>query len=86
MLILDCKINLPKSRNQPRQRVALTLPDNVLHLCAARLHYLYNITKHWWHNVYDEMEKVCMPIICSLSKIVTQQKIKTQAAFLKNKD
>jgi len=48
MRILHYKISLPKSPNQPRQRTVLTLPDNnVLRLCAVRLHDIYGVTKHW---------------------------------------
>jgi len=38
MLKLPCKINLPQIPKQPRQLTVLTMPDDALRLCAARLH------------------------------------------------
>jgi len=71
------KNQIPK---QPTQLAVLTMPDNVLRLCAARVDKFYDLTKLWLQNVQDEIEMLRMFIKYCLSKIVMLQKMR------KNKD
>jgi len=44
------------------------MPDSVLHVCATKLYYFYDITKPWLQNVYDEIEIVCVCLLDTLKK------------------
>jgi len=39
------KTSFPKNPNHSRQLTALTIPDNALRLCAARLYYFHDSKK-----------------------------------------
>jgi len=66
MLNIHCKIDLSQIPNQPKP-LLLTMPDNPLPYCAARLHKFDDLTKPSLQNVQDEMKQfVCLSYIAYL--------------------
>jgi len=55
----------------------LTTPDSALRLCAARLYYVYVVTKLRLQNVYDEIGwSVCLSDIAYNNCYATENKKK----------